>query len=275
VRWGLRGACVEFGSRTALDAVTLDVAPGSLSVVLGGDGAGKSTLLRALVGLVELRSGSVERPAKDQIAYVPATAGMYVDLTVEENLAFVASAYGIARSDLVTRSDELLGRTGLDGARRRLGSQLSGGMQRKLAVAMALLCRPSLMVLDEPTTGIDPVSRAELWRLLSGAAASGTAVVVATTSVGEAIRGSNVLLLEEGRVIASGSPAEIVSAVPGSVGTVRSATKPGELSWRWGASWRVWAPSRDLPEGAVRAEPDLADAVMIATLSNGTPGRAR
>jgi ABC-2 type transport system ATP-binding protein len=143
-------------------------------------------------------------------------------------------------------------------------------MQRKLAVALALLHAPDLLVLDEPTTGVDPVSRAELWRLISAAAAQGTAVVVATTYVNEAARAACVVLLEAGKVLASGSPDAILRGVPGVVGTAarpRGGGRPGPLSWRRGAGWRVWAPDGELPAGAERTGPDFDDAVVVAELA--------
>ncbi len=267
--WGVEHGTVTFGTKTAVDDVTMLAAPGSVTVVVGGDGAGKSSLLRALVGLVRLSAGTARRPGKRSIGYVPATAGLYVDLTVEENLSFVGRAFGLAGPAYVSRSDELLERIGLTQARGRLGGKLSGGMQRKLAVATALLHDPELLVLDEPTTGVDPVSRAELWRLIAGAAARDTAVVVATTYVDEANRGSAVLLMDQGRAIAAGSPPEIIAAVPGAVGVVRDAERPSGQSWRSGTSWRVWAPSDSLPEGAESVMPTFDDAVMIAALANG------
>ena len=270
MRWGVEHGTVTFGAKTAVEDVTIEAAPGSVTVVVGGDGAGKSTLLRALVGLVRLSAGTVRRPGKRSIGYIPATAGLYVDLTVDENLSFVGRAYGVTGSEYKTRSDELLDRIGLTQARGRLGGQLSGGMQRKLAVAMALLHDPDLLVLDEPTTGVDPVSRAELWRLISRAAARQTAVVVATTYVDEANRGSAVLLMDEGRAIASGSPSDIIADVPGAMGVVKSAARPPGSSWRSGSSWRVWAPSDVLPTGAERVTPTFEDAVMVAALAGGT-----
>ncbi|MCU4185256.1 ATP-binding cassette domain-containing protein [Acidiferrimicrobium sp. IK] len=219
--WGVEGATVTFGRRVALDGVYLDVAPGSVTVVVGGDGAGKSTLLRAMVGLVRLSAGRASRPAKARIGYVPATAGLYVDLTVQENLAFAGRAYRVGAEEYRARSEELIERIGLADARGRLAGRLSGGMQRKLAVAMALLHRPALLVLDEPTTGVDPVSRSELWRLIAGAAAQGAGVVAATTYLDEVTRASRVLLMEDGRTIATGSPSEVLAAVP------RSGHAPG------------------------------------------------
>ena len=138
--------------------------------------------------------------------------------------------------------------------------------QRKLALATALVHEPALLVLDEPTTGVDPVSRVELWRLISGAAADGAGVVVATTYVEEARRGSRVVLLEAGRVLAAGTPAQIIAGVPGRVGTVAGADRPGGVAWRRGTGWRVWSPSGDLPESAEAVEPTFNDAVMVAAL---------
>ncbi len=147
-------------------------------------------------------------------------------------------------------------------------------MQRKLAVGMALLHAPDLLVLDEPTTGVDPVSRAELWRLIS-AAAEGTAVTVSTTYVNEAARAGLVVLLEAGQVVASGSPAQILRDFPGQLGVMDGAERPTPLSWRRGAAWRVWEPSGVLPEGARRVAPDFEDAVVAATLASGQPGHGR
>ena len=268
--WGLENVRVGFGRRIALDGVTVPAGPASVTVVVGGDGAGKSTCLRTLVGLVRPQAGSVRRPAKERIGYVPATAGLYADLTVQQNLDFSARAYRLPAAQREQREQQLLERTGLAAVRRRLGGQLSGGMQRKLAVALALLHAPDLLVLDEPTTGVDPVSRAELWRLISAAAAQGTAVVVATTYVNEAARAASVVLLEAGKVLASGSPDAILRGVPGVVGTAphpRRGGRPGPLSWRRGVGWRVWAPDGELPAGVERTGPDFDDAVVVAELA--------
>ncbi len=267
--WGLDDVRVSFGHRAALDGVTVLASPAQVAVVVGGDGAGKSTCLRALVGLVRPQAGTVRRPARQRIGYVPATVGLYPDLTVQENLDFGARAYRLAAGQRGQREQQLLERTGLAGVRSRLGGQLSGGMQRKLAVTLALLHAPDLLVLDEPTTGVDPVSRVELWRLISGAAAQGTAVVVATTYVNEAARAASVVLLEGGKVLASGSPDGILRGVPGAVGAaVRpGAGRPGALSWLRGTGWRVWAPDGELPAGAERAAPDFDDAVVVAELA--------
>jgi len=268
MKWGLRDVAAARGRDLVLTGVTVPVDPSCVTIVVGGDGAGKSTCLEVLVGLLAARSGTVLRPPKERIGYVPATAGLYADLTVQENLDFSASAYRLSGRDYGRKAGMLLEQTGLGHARRRLGGQLSGGMQRKLAVGMALLHAPDLLVLDEPTTGVDPVSRAELWRLISGAAAAGTAVVVSTTYVNEAARAAAVVLLEAGRVAASGSPAQILSGVPGLLGVMDGTERPAGLAWRRGVTWRVWAPAGDLPEGARPVAPDFEDAVVAATLAS-------
>jgi ABC-2 type transport system ATP-binding protein len=225
-----------------------------------------------LAGLAEPRAGTVRRPPKERIGYVPATTGLYADLTVQENLDFTAEAYRLSRGERDRRAEQIVRRTGLAPARHRLGSQLSGGMQRKLAVGLALLHSPELLILDEPTTGVDPVSRAELWRLISAAAAGGTAVVVATTYVNEAARASSVVLLEAGKALASGSPDDILHGFPGALGAAGGTERPTPASWRRGASWRVWSSSGVLPDGARPVDPDLSDAVVVAVLA-GEQGR--
>ena len=267
MRWGLDEVLLRRGRKIALAAVTVAVDPSRVTAVVGGDGAGKSTCLEVLAGLLEPDAGTVRRPAKERIGYVPATAGLYADLTVQQNLDFTAAAYRLARGERDRKASQILEQTGLGAARHRLGSQLSGGMQRKLAVGLALLHSPELLILDEPTTGVDPVSRAELWRLISRAAVEGAAVVVSTTYVNEAARASSVVLLESGVMLASGTPEQILRNVPGAVGTWPGADRPTALSWRRGASWRVWTPAGALPVGVRPVQPDFEDAVVVAALA--------
>lgn len=265
--WGLEDVRVTRGGTLALDGVTVPAVAGRITVVVGGDGAGKSTCLRVLSGHVKPGAGSVRRPPKERIGYVPATTGIYADLTVGENVDFTADAYRLSGTARADRAALLLQRTGLAGARDRLGGRLSGGMQRKLAVALALLHSPGLLVIDEPTTGVDPVSRTELWRLIAGAAAEGAAVVVSTTYVNEAARAARVVLLDVGKEIASGSPADILRDVPGALGTMPGKDRPAGAAWRRGARWRVWSPDGTLPAGARPVAPDLEDAVVVASLA--------
>src|SRR6266511_3565198 len=230
-RWGADDLTVRYGAKLALDGVRLEVPDG----------------------------------------YVSAGPGVYRDLTVDENLAFSGGAHGLRGQRLAGRADELLRRTGLLAARGRLGGQLSGGMRQKLALAMALLHEPDLLVLDAPTTGVDPVSRTELWRLLAHAAAGGAAVVLSTVYLDEAARAAAVLVLDEGRTLLAGPPGELVAATPGTVldapARPDGAEARGWASWRRGRRWRLWsADGSGLGAGAERVAPDLEDAVIIASL---------
>jgi len=264
--WGLERVTVRYGHHVALDRVSLGVGAGSVTAVVGADGAGKSTLLRTLVGAQPAASGRVRRPDLRRIGYVSAGPGVYADLTVDENLGFAAGAYGVRRATARTRINQLLERTGLTDARRRLAGQLSGGMRQKLALAMAVVHEPELLVLDEPTTGVDPVSRAELWRLLAGLAARGTAIALATTYVDEAERAASVLVLLRGRTLAAGTPASILAAIPGDLFSLAESAS-GPLAWRRGAAWRLWSPDGSAPAGARLLTPDLEDALVIAQLA--------
>src|SRR5262249_36744667 len=173
--WGAEELHVSYGKIVALDGVSLSVPPGQVTAVVGGDGAGKSTLLRCLAGALAPDSGVVHRPEKHRLGYLPASSGLYPDLTVAENLDFRAVGYAMARRLARERAAEYLERAGLTSAAGRLAGQLSGGMRQKLAVIAAMLHHPELIVLDEPTTGVDPVSRSGLWWLIARAAAEGCA----------------------------------------------------------------------------------------------------
>jgi ABC-2 type transport system ATP-binding protein len=273
--WGVTGLSVTYGKTTALQSVTVTVPPGRVTAVVGGDGSGKSTLLRALAGLAPPSSGQVRSPGRDRIGFVSAQGGAYRDLTVDENLAFSGHGYGMTSDALRTRTEHLLERTGLAEARRRLGGQLSGGMRQKLAVAMALLHEPPLLILDEPTTGVDPVSRVELWRLISGAAAAGTAVLLSTTYIDEAERAAWVCVLDRGRALLTGTPDEVVGTVAGRIRSIPvNGSRPPCECWRDGAFWRMYVPAGgQSPAGAAPAEARLDDAVIAAAL--GLTGESR
>jgi ABC-2 type transport system ATP-binding protein len=269
--WGTDAVSVRYGHRLALDQVTFRARPGQVSVVVGGDGAGRSTLLRCLGGALAASAGTVRRPPQPEIGYLPASSGTYPDLTVAENLAFRAAAYRVPAAVASERITGYLDRAGLLAARDRLAGRLSGGMRQKLGVIAALLPHPALLVLDEPTTGVDPVSRADLWSLITGAAAGGAAVVLATSYLDEAERAAHVLALDAGGELAAGTPEQIVAAMPGRLwaSAVRPAGPAAPRSWRRDGRWRVWQPGGSGPAPAGGGElvrPDLQDAVTVAIL---------
>lgn len=261
--WGGDGITVSFDGEEALRQVSIDLEPGRIAVVVGGDGAGKTTLCRTIVGLEAVTAGEVSRPGRT--CFQPETSGVWRDLTVLENLQFVSGGYGLDADHARIRIDELLDVTELTAARDRLGRDLSGGMRQKLGVAMAVLSEPELLVLDEPTTGLDPISRLELWSFINRSAREGRAVLVSTTYVDEAHRGDSVLALDEGRVLASGALHDVVASMPGKL--FRSPHRNGPNSWHRGDSWRVWSPDGVPPDGATETEPDLSDVVTVAALA--------
>ncbi len=261
---GVEDVTVRYGEVTALDCVSLVAESGQVSAIVGGDGAGKSTLLKTLVGRVTPDSGRVVAPGADRIGYQPARGGSWPDLTVAENMAFVAGMYGLSEAGAARRTDALLERAGLAQARDRLSSQLSGGMRTKLEFCLAMVHEPELLVLDEPSTGVDPVSRVELWRLLSETAASGTAVLMATTYMEEGERSSYVTVLEKGRILLEGPPAEVVAASPGVVFTTEKPTRP-EFSWRHADGFREWWPVPP-PDANHPVDVDLEDVTIVAVL---------
>lgn len=267
--WGATDLVVRLGGHVALDGVSLDVPRERVTAVVGGDGAGKTTLLRCLVGLLGPDGGEVRRPDRPHIGYLASTSGVYPDLSVEENLDFSASAYGVPAAEARARVAEHLERTGLAAARDRLAGNLSGGMRQKLGVIRAMVHGPELLVLDEPTTGVDPVSRADLWWLIARAAADGAAVVLTTAYLDEAERASFVLALDAGRTLAEGAPDRIADAVPGAIRAIAHppAGEAARRAWRRGAAWRVWTPvgAPDEPDGEP-VRPDLNDAITVAAL---------
>ena len=253
--FGLGNVTVRFGSNVALDDVTFPAPAGVVSAVVGGDGAGKTTLLGCLTGAVEPTSGRVERPAKRMLGVMPSQSGTWRDLTVDENIDFVAKAYGLRGDTLERKRRELLTKTGLEQARRRLAGRLSGGMRQKLGFLLAILHEPTLLVLDEPTTGVDPVSRVELWRMISEAAAGGAAVAMATTYLDEAERASTVLVLDAGHTLATGTSDQVLRSLPGAI-TIAEQPHDPRRAWRRGRLYHEWHP-----DGA--ASTDQADAVDL------------
>jgi ABC-type multidrug transport system ATPase subunit len=220
----LRGLRKRFGRRTALAGVDLRVTERQIVVVTGPDGAGKTTLLRALAGLLEVEAdeamvlGHDLRAAdvtglKSHTGYVPQSFSLQRDLSVADNLRFTARLHRLPAETAHRRMDELLGRTLLAPFADRMAGALSGGMKQKLAVANALLPTPALLILDEPTAGVDVLARAEIWSILEESRRTAT-VVVSTSYLDEAERADRLVYLDAGRVVADGAPEALRRANP-------------------------------------------------------------
>ena len=205
----VRDLVVVRGEREVLPGISLDVSAG-VTGLLGPSGCGKTTLMRSLVGVQQVRSGTVEvlgEPAgsaalRTRIGYVTQAASVYDDLTVGENLSFFAKVLGVDRAS----ADEAIGSVGLDDHRDQVVGRLSGGQRSRVSLAVALLGTPDLLVLDEPTVGLDPVLRRDLWELFHAIADGGAAVLVSSHVMDEADRCDRLLLMREGRIIADGAP---------------------------------------------------------------------
>jgi ABC-2 type transport system ATP-binding protein len=203
-----------FGATQAVAGLSLAVNRGEMFGVIGPDGAGKTTTLRLMCGLLPADSGTVRvmgadpyrthRSATRSIGYVSQRFSLYGDLSIDENIAFFARIHGV--HDFATRRTRLLELTGLARFHDRLAAQLSGGMKQKLALACTLVHEPPILVLDEPTTGVDPVSRREFWKLLAEFLAQGLTIVMATPYLDEAERCGRVALLSDGRLLALDTP---------------------------------------------------------------------
>jgi ABC-2 type transport system ATP-binding protein len=210
---------VEFGAFRAVDRVSLTVDRGRMLALLGPNGAGKTTLIRALCGLVRVARGSgavaglrvgedVQR-LRQRIGYMSQRFSLYVDLTAAENLWFFASAYGLGRSQAQTRVDWACGHTGVDPGEPRFVANLSGAERQRLALACAILHRPAVLFLDEPTSGIDPAARYRFWWLIRSLAAGGMTIVVSTHYLDEAAYCDRIALMDRGRLVAHGSLREL------------------------------------------------------------------
>jgi len=213
---------MRFGTTQALQGLTLSIARGELFALLGPDGAGKSTFFRLVARLLTPSSGRVQVTGVRTFGLVPQRFSLYEDLTVDENLHLRARLYGVPDAVATARTADLLARVGLDRFRSRLAGALSGGMKQKLALVSALLTQPELLLLDEPTTGVDPVSRREFWILLNQLHHVGLTLLVSTPYMDEAEYASRVAFLDVGRLTAVGTRDEIVAAYPRALVEVRS-----------------------------------------------------
>jgi ABC-2 type transport system ATP-binding protein len=205
------GLYKRLGGAEVLRGVDLAVDGGGLVGLVGPDGAGKTTLLRCISGLYRPDGGSVEPGIAGQLRLGFAQQGfhLYGELTVQENVDFIGAVYGLGRELLAERADELLAFAGLTDHRSRRAGALSGGMKQKLTLVCSLLHRPPILLLDEPTTGVDPVSRREFWELIEQLHLDGSTILLASAYFDEVERCERVVYLDGGRVIAQGTPEEL------------------------------------------------------------------
>jgi len=212
----------RFGPVTAVDGVTLSIGEGTIFCLVGSDGAGKSTLLRTMATMIPPSSGRVvldgldavsqRRKVKRLIGYMPQRFGLYPDLTVDENLAFFMDIFGIARAERAKRRERYLGFSNLLPFADRPAGKLSGGMKQKLGLACVLVHEPRILILDEPTNGVDPVSRQEFWEILLAMQRTGMTIVVSTAYLDEGERCGRLALMHRARILAEGPPDAIRSS---------------------------------------------------------------
>ncbi len=274
----------RFGSFKAVDDVSFEVSRGEIFGYLGANGAGKSTTIRMLCGLLAPSSGEAvvagadiakdPEGVKAAIGYMSQKFSLYLDLPVEENLFFFGGAYGLSGRALERRADEVLQLTGLSQYRGQVTGALPGGIRQRLALGSAILHRPEIVFLDEPTAGVDPVARRAFWRLIRELARGGTTVFVTTHYLDEAEYCARIGLMVDGRLVALDTPAALKRAyVPETLFAARGAGLAGALARVRGAAG-VRAVE---PFGAglhVRADPGALTAAEVAKLlaEGGAPG---
>jgi len=222
----------SFPGVRAVDGLSFAVRPGEIFGLVGPDGAGKTTTLRILAGIMPPDAGTatvagcdvVRNPerAKHALSYMPQRFGLYEDLTVAENIRFYADLFGVRKTERVARSTQLLKAAGMSEFHARLAGKLSGGMKQKLGLVCALIHRPKVILLDEPTTGVDPVSRRDFWRILYELIAEGVAILTSTAYLDEAERCHRVALMHLGRLLFCDTPANVKAKLGKNVVSVSS-----------------------------------------------------
>ncbi|MGM0576903.1 MAG: ABC transporter ATP-binding protein [Myxococcota bacterium] len=231
----VRDLALAFGDTEAVRGLSLSVDPGELYGLVGPDGAGKTTAIRLMTGLLEADAGRVailgeevvagRSGTRESVGYMPQQYSLYGDLSVHENLTFFGRLFGLSRAEIDLRRQRLLAITRLERFGDRRADALSGGMYKKLALACALLHRPAVLILDEPSNGVDPVSRRELWDLLYEFVADGMAVLLATPYMDEAERCHRVGLVHGGALLAEGPPDDLIAGFPHETLLLRSSDR--------------------------------------------------
>ncbi len=217
----------HFGARRAVDGVSLEVERGEVFGFLGPNGAGKSTLLRMLIGLLTPTAGQIEtlgrqlpresEGLRQRIGFMPQRFSLYEDLSVAENLAFAADIHGLGADARARRLAQLFAELDLEGFREQRAGALSGGTKQRLALAAATVHHPELLLLDEPTAGVDPQQRRMFWERIFDLAAEGVTTLVSTHSMDEAVRCHRLVMIRRGKVVALGTPGELRRALAGRV----------------------------------------------------------
>ena len=219
------GLTRTFKTVSAVDNLDLSIQPGELFGIVGPDGAGKTTILRLLAGLLDISDGSAQvagfdlkkypEAIKPNVGYMAQEFSLYAELSVLENLTFFAELYDLDRNQIRERRDSLLEFAGLTEFKQRRADELSGGMQKKLSLACTLIHDPPILLLDEPTTGVDPISRREFWNILNDLHIQGTTILISTPYMDEADRCTRVGLMYQGRLVKCAPPKEIRSSLSG------------------------------------------------------------
>ncbi len=230
-----------YGDTIALASVSMDIMAGEMFGLIGPDGAGKTTLIRILTSLLDPDAGqcrllglSVTRETaqvRKVIGYMPQRFSLYPDLTVGENLRFFADLFRVPKQERLKRTDELLQFSRLSSFVNRRAGQLSGGMKQKLALSCALIHTPKVLILDEPTTGVDPVSRREFWEILKALKQGGVTILVTTPYMDEAEKCDRVALISKGEILAVGTADEIIRRFSGTVYAVFGKNLPAVAGW--------------------------------------------
>ncbi len=223
----VRNLTKRFRGVAAVDGLTLDCAKGEVFGFVGPDGAGKTTIMRLLAAVMTPDEGSIviegvdvvatPELARSHISYMPQRFGLYEDLTVDENIEFFADLFGIEEGVRDERAARLLGASGMTPFRKRRAGQLSGGMKQKLGLTCSLIHTPKVLLLDEPTAGVDPLSRRDFWRILYGLRGEGVAIVIATSYLDEAERCTRLGLLRQGRMAYCDTPEALKRLMPGEI----------------------------------------------------------
>jgi ABC-2 type transport system ATP-binding protein len=244
----------DYSGEKALDGVSFSVPRGCLFGIIGADGAGKSTLMRICTTLINADTGDARVLDKDvvkefktirtRIGYMPQKFSLYPDLSVEENLKFFADIFGVPKQERNSRMERLLQFSRLEPFKSRRAGNLSGGMKQKLALSCTLVHTPEVLFLDEPTTGVDPVSRKEFWEILRDIRSQGIAILLSTPYMDEAAYCDKLLLIDKGKAVQEGTPEIIVSSYPYKLFSIEG-----------GESTLVWPRGTPLPSGIVSLYP--------------------